>query len=83
MGNSLTKFLEREGTYTTFSVEQKRTDTICQIVEEAFYGGSLEYLLETVRKISKDSPNLSVTTIFQIAGDEAKVEETCQKNKYK
>jgi hypothetical protein len=41
----------------------------------------MKTLLEKATDICKKSPNLTPATVFQIAGDEVKVDELCGKEK--
>lgn len=83
MSSSVEKYFELQDFSQESTPQQRGMNIILQIIKEAYDNGNLEYLLQVVQEISKKNKDLTPVTVFQIAGDEAKVEETCKSNNYK
>lgn len=83
MSDSIKKYHEllEEGRMFTTTVNQKSTMTIIEVLRASDCAGNMKVLLERATDICKKGPNLSPATVFQIAGDEAKVDELCGKEK--
>lgn len=83
MSSSVDKYFELEEFSNHKTPQQRGVSIILQIIKESYDSGCLDYLLQVVQKVSNEGRDLSPTTVFQIAGDEARVEETCKRNSYK
>jgi hypothetical protein len=83
MSSSVDKYFELEEFSHNKTPQQRGVSVILQIIKESYDSGCLDYLLQVVQRVSNEGRDLSPTTVFQIAGDEAKVEETCVRNNYK
>lgn len=83
MSDSIKKYHEllEEGRTFTTTANQVSTMTIIEILRASDCAGNLKTLLERATDICKKGPNLSPSTVFQIAGEEAKVDELCSKQK--
>jgi hypothetical protein len=83
MSDSISKYKElmEEGKLSTISENQRGTNIIVEIVQGASCAGNLKTLLQKTLHISNTGPNLLPSTVFQIAADEAKVDELCDKQK--
>ena len=83
MSDSIKKYQEllEEGRTFTTTTHQKSTMTIIEILRASDCAGNMRVLLERATDICKKGPNLSPATVFQIAGEEAKVDELCGKEK--
>lgn len=83
MSDSIKKYQEllQEGRSLSTTHNQKSTMTIIEILRASDCAGNMKVLLERATEISKKGPNLTPATVFQIAGDEAKVDELCSKEK--
>jgi hypothetical protein len=83
MSDTVKKYEEllEEGRELTNTLHQRNTMTIIEILRASDCAGNIGILLEKATRISKRGPNLSPTTVFQIAGEEAKVDELCNKKK--
>jgi hypothetical protein len=83
MSDSVKKYHElfEEGRSIDSTTNQISTMTIIEVLRASDCAGNLKHLLRVATDISKKSPNLSPATVFQIAGEEAKVDELCSKEK--
>ena len=71
--------LMQDSNFSHQSPQQRAVDIICEIVQAAAQGDMVVELLNKAVEISKSSAQLSPVVVFQIAGDEMKVEEVCNK----
>lgn len=85
MSDSIKKYHEliQEGRGISTTHNQISTMTIIEILRASDCAGNLRLLLERATEISKKGPNLTPATVFQIAGEEAKVDELCTPEKQK
>lgn len=83
MSDSIKKYEEllEEGRKFTTTAHQKSTMTIIEILRASDCAGNIKTLLEKATDICKKGPNLTPATVFQIAGEEVKVDELCSKEK--
>lgn len=83
MSDSVKKYHEllEEGRTIDSTYNQISTMTIIEILRASDCAGNIKVLLERATEISKKGPNLTPATVFQIAGEEAKVDELCTKEK--
>jgi hypothetical protein len=83
MSDSIKKYEEllEEGRKFTTTTHQKSTMTIIEILRASDCAGNMKTLLEKATDICKKGPNLTPATVFQIAGEEVKVDELCSKEK--
>lgn len=83
MSDSIKKYHEllEEGKALTATANQRSTMTIIEILRASDCAGNMKTLLERATDICKKGPNLSPATVFQIAGEEVKVDELCTKEK--
>jgi len=83
MSDSVKKYHElfEEGRLIDSTTNQISTMTIIEIIRASDVAGNLRHLLKAATDISRKGPNLSPATVFQIAGEEAKVDELCSKEK--
>ena len=83
MSDSVKKYHEllQEGRTIDSTSNQISTMTIIEILRASDCAGNMKVLLERATEISKKGPNLTPATVFQIAGEEAKVDELCTKEK--
>jgi hypothetical protein len=83
MSDSVKKYHElfEEGRSIDSTTNQISTMTIIEIIRASDVAGNLKHLLRVATDISRKGPNLSPATVFQIAGEEAKVDELCSKEK--
>jgi hypothetical protein len=82
MSDSVKKFHELEDTVTV-SINQKQVEVICEIVRASTKSKMTKDLVKKALKISNKAPLLSPSVVFQIAGDDLKIDELCGKNKEK
>lgn len=85
MSDSIKKYHEllQEGREISTTPNQTSTMTIIEILRASDCAGNLRTLLERATQICKNGPNLSPATVFQIAGEEVKVDELCTPQKQK
>lgn len=85
MSDSIKKYHEllEEGRSLSNTPNQISTMTIIEIIRGSDCAGNLRTLLERATEISKKGPNLTPATVFQIAGEEVKVDELCTPEKQK
>lgn len=83
MSDSVKKYHEllQEGRTIDSTYNQISTMTIIEILRASDCSGNMKVLLERATDICKKGPNLSPATVFQIAGEEVKVDELCTKEK--
>ena len=83
MSDSVKKYHEllEEGRSIDSTTNQISTMTIIEVLRASDCAGNLKHLLRVATDISRKGPNLSPATVFQIAGEEAKVDELCSKEK--
>jgi hypothetical protein len=83
MSDSVKKYHElfEEGRSISSTANQISTMTIIEVLRASDCTGNLKHLLRVATDISKKGPNLSPATVFQIAGDEVKVDELCNREK--
>ena len=83
MSDSIKKYQEllEEGRTFTATTHQRSTMTIIEILRASDCTGNMKVLLKRATDICKKGPNLTPATVFQIAGDEVKVDELCSKEK--
>lgn len=83
MSDSVKKYHEllQEGRTLDSTYNQISTMTIIEILRASDCAGNMKVLLERATEISKKGPNLTPATVFQIAGEEVKVDELCTKEK--
>ena len=83
MSDSIKKYHEllEEGKTFTTTANQTSTMTIIEIIRASDCAGNMKTLLEKATDICKKGPNLTPATVFQIAGEEVKVDEICSKEK--
>ena len=79
--NSADKYRElvQDQNFTHESPQQRGVSIICEIIQAAAKGDMVVDLINKAVEISKSSAQLSPVVVFQIAGDEMKVEEVCNK----
>ena len=85
MSDSIKKYHEivQEGRVVSTTHNQSSTMTIVEILRASDCAGNLKLLLEKATEICKKGPNLTPATVFQIAGEEVKVDELCTPEKQK
>ena len=85
MSDSIKKYHEllEEGKSLSTTHNQTSTMTIIEILRASDCAGNLRTLLERATEISRKGPNLTPATVFQIAGEEVKVDELCTPEKQK
>lgn len=83
MSDSVKKYHEllQEGRAISSTTNQISTMTIIEVLRASDCAGNIKVLLERATDICKKGPNLSPATVFQIAGEEVKVDELCSKEK--
>lgn len=83
MSDSVKKYHEllQEGRTIDSTTNQISTMTIIEVLRASDCAGNMKVLLERATDICKKGPNLSPATVFQIAGEEVKVDELCTKEK--
>ncbi len=82
MSDSIKKFHELQDT-DTVSLNQKQVEVICEIVKASTKSKMTKDLVNKALKISSKAPLLSPSIVFQIAGDDLKIDELCGKHKRK
>jgi type II secretory pathway component PulF len=83
MSDSIKKYHEllEEGKTLSTTLNQTSTMTIIEVLRASDCAGNLKLLLEKATEICKKGPNLTPATVFQIAGEEVKVDESCTPEK--
>ena len=83
MSDSVKKYHEllEEGRLIDSTTNQISTMTIIEVLRASDCAGNLKHLLRVATNISKNGPNLSPSAVFQIAGEEVKVDELCTPQK--
>jgi hypothetical protein len=81
MSDSIAKYQElmEKKTSTVMSEHQRSILSIVEILQASKKAKLRGSLLRQVLKISKDAPQLGVSTVFQLAADIVKVDELCNK----
>jgi hypothetical protein len=84
MSNSVSKYFElvEKEAELLQSEHQRGIVRIVEILQGAKKAKMRSDLLKQVLKISKEAPGLSPVTVFQIAADEVKIDELCNKVNY-
>lgn len=79
MSNSLSKYFEliEQNATVPKSDHQRGVAAIVEILQAAKKAKMRSNLLRQVLRISSEAPQLSPTTVFQIAADEIKIDELC------
>ena len=81
MSNSLSKYhdmlQDQQQVTPTSSEHQRGVVAIVEILQAAKKAKMRSNLLRQVLRISSEAPQLSPTTVFQIAADEVKIDELC------
>ena len=82
MSDSRAKYEElREKPSFTDSTEHLRSVAIIvEVLQASDYTSLTKYLLTKVLQVSKEGPNLSPATVFQIAAEAIKIDELCNTN---
>lgn len=77
--NSRAKYEEliQEEQFVETSPTQRSVHILIEIIAAASKTGTLETLLSKAQQISNNAAKLSPVIVFQIAADEAKVDELC------
>jgi hypothetical protein len=85
MSDSIKKYHEllEEGKDMTATYNQVNTTTIVEIIRASDCAGNLKKLLQKAVEISKKGAHLTPALVFQIAGEEMKVDELCTPQKQK
>ena len=83
MSDSIERYHEllKEGRSIDNTAHQISTMTIIEILRASECAGNLKHLLETATNVCRKGPNLTPATVFQIAGEEVKVDELCTQEK--
>lgn len=81
MSNSLSKYhdmlQDQQQVTPTSSEHQRGVVAIVEILQAAKKAKMRSNLLKQVLRISSEAPQLSPSTVFQIAADEVKIDELC------
>lgn len=79
MSNSRARYEElREKPLFVENTEQQRSVAIIvEIIQASNHTSLTKELLTKVLQVSKEGPNLSPATVFQIAADATKIDELC------
>jgi len=79
MSNSRDKYeeLSQEKVFNHNPANQRSTQILIDILQATQKSKLLDVLLEKAITISRDAPNLPPLSVFQIAAEEAKVDELC------
>jgi len=85
MSDSIKKYHEllEEGKSISTTYNQVNTSIIIEIIRASDCAGNLKQLLQKAGEISKNGFHLTPTLVFQIAGEEIKVDELCTPDKQK
>lgn len=81
MSDSIAKYNEliESETRNLQSEHQKSVNTIVEILQASKKAKVQRALIKQVIKISKEAPQLTPSTVFQIAADVVKVDELCNR----
>ncbi|CAB4125561.1 hypothetical protein UFOVP54_170 [uncultured Caudovirales phage] len=79
MSNSRAKYeeLREKPSFVDNTEQQKSVAIIVEILQASDHTSTTKQLLSKVLQVSKEGPNLSPATVFQIAADATKVDELC------
>ena len=79
MSNSRAKYeeLREKPSFVDNTEQQKSVAIIVEILQASDHTSTTKQLLSKVLQVSKQGPNLSPATVFQIAADATKVDELC------
>ena len=79
MSNSRAKYeeLREKPSFVDNTPQQKSVAIIVEILQASDHTSTTKQLLSKVLQVSKQGPNLSPATVFQIAADATKVDELC------
>ena len=79
MSNSRAKYeeLREKPSFVNNTPQQKSVAIIVEIIQASDHTSTTKQLLSKVLQVSKEGPNLSPATVFQIAADVIKVDELC------
>lgn len=80
MSDSIAKYNEliQDSKDVTETPSQRGLKIVCEIIHAAASADLVNELVNKALAISKKAPELSPVTVFQIAADEAKVDELCK-----
>jgi len=77
MSNSRAKYEELVHEFEAQSHNQRSMSIILEIIKGAHKAEIMDVLLDKVHGISQSGPRLSPVVVFQLAAEEAKVDELC------
>jgi|688.fasta_scaffold22582_11 hypothetical protein len=79
MSDSRAKYeeLREKPTFVENTEQQRSVAIIVEILQASDHTSLTKHLLSKVLEVSKEGPNLSPATVFQIAADATKVDELC------
>ena len=79
MSDSRAKYeeLREKPSFVDITEQQRSVAIIVEIIQASDYTSLTKELLSKVLQVSKEGPNLSPATVFQIAADAIKVDELC------
>lgn len=79
MSDSRAKYeeLREKPTFVENTEQQRSVAIIVEILQASEHTSLTKHLLSKVLQVSKEGPNLSPATVFQIAADATKVDELC------
>lgn len=79
MSDSRAKYeeLREKPSFVDSTEHQRSVAVIVEILQASDYTSLTKELLRKVLQVSKEGPNLSPATVFQIAADAIKVDELC------
>jgi len=79
MSDSRAKYeeLREKPSFIDTTEHQRSVGVIVEILQASDYISLTKQLLSKVLQVSKEGPNLSPATVFQIAADAVKVDELC------
>ena len=79
MSNSRAKYeeLREKPSFVENTEQQRSVAIIVEILQASDHTSLTKELLTKVLEVSKQGPNLSPATVFQIAADSVKVDELC------
>jgi hypothetical protein len=79
MSDSRAKYeeLREKPSFVDNTEQQKSVAIIVEVLQASNHTSLTKHLLSKVLQISKEGPNLSPATVFQIAADAVKVDELC------
>ena len=79
MSDSRAKYeeLREKPTFVENTEQQRSVAIIVEILQASDHTSLTSDLLSKVLQVSKEGPNLSPATVFQIAADATKIDELC------